>query len=79
MVCGCSASSKFAQLLRVGALQFREVALLGLLGAAQLRHQIVRSLLAEGLGQQTAGVIQPAMHHEALGFQQLPEFLDDRG
>ena len=79
MVCGCSAVEQFAQLLRVGALQFGQVAVLRLLRPAQLHHQIVGALLAEGLGQQAAGIIQSAMHHEALRLQQFPELLDDCG
>ena len=70
---------QFAELLRIGALQLREVALFRLLGAAQLHHQIVRTLLAKGLGKQPAGIIQAAVHHEALRLQQFPEFFENRG
>ena len=66
---------QLAQLLRVGALQFGQVALRGLLRAPHLHQQIVGALLAEGLHQQAAGIVQPPVHHKSLRLQKLPEIL----
>ena len=70
---------QFAQLLRIGALQLRQIALRGLLRAADQHQQLVGALLAEGLDEQAAGVVQSSMHHEALRLEQLPELLQDFG
>ena len=70
---------QLAQLLRVGALQLGQVALRRLLGAAHQHQQVVGALLAKGVDQQAAGVVQASVNHEVLGLQKLPEFLHDLG
>ena len=70
---------QLAQLLRIGALQLGQVALRRLLRAAHQHQQIVGALLAEGLHQQPAGVVQPAVDHEVLRLEQLPELLQNLG
>ena len=70
---------QLAQLLRIGALQLGQVALRRLLRAAHQHQQIVGALLAKGLDQQPAGVVQAAMHHEVLRLQQLPELFQHLG
>ena len=70
---------QLAQLLGIGALQLGQVALRRLLRAPHQHQQVVGALLAEGLDQQAAGVVQAAMDHEVLGLQQLPELLQNLG
>jgi hypothetical protein len=54
------AVQQLAQLLRIGALQLGQIALRLLLRAAHQHQQVVGALLAEGLHQQPAGIIQAA-------------------
>ncbi len=77
MVCGCSVSSSFPELLWIGALQLGQIALGCLLRAAHQHQQIVGALLAEGVDKQAAGIIQAAMNHEVLGLKQPPELLQN--
>ena len=69
------AVEQLAQLLRVGALQLGQIALRRLLRAPHQRQQILGALLAEGLHQQPAGIVQAAVHHEVLRFEQSPRTL----
>ena len=79
MVWGCSVSSSFPSCCGIGALQLGQVALRGLLRAAHQHEQFVGALLAEGVDQQAAGVVQAAVDHEVLGLQQPPELLQNFG
>ena len=66
---------ELAELLWIGPLQLGQVTLGFLLRAPHQHQQIVRALLAEGLLQKAAGVVQAPMDHEALRLQQFPELL----
>ena len=68
---------QLAELLRIGALQLGQIALRRLLRTAHQHQQIVGALLAEGVHQQAAGVVQAAVDHEVLRLEQLPELLHD--
>ena len=70
---------QLAQLLRIGALQLGQISLRCLLRAAHQHQQVVGALLAEGLDQHAAGVVQAAVHHEVLRVEKLPELLQHLG
>ena len=73
------AVEQFAQLRRIGALQLGQIAVRLFLRMPQLHQQLVGALFPERVDQQTAGIIQPAMHHEVLRLEQFPELLDNFG
>ena len=70
---------QLAQLLRIGTLQLRQISVRLLLRAPHQHQQVVCPLLAEGVFEHAAGVVQPAMHHEVLRVEKTPKLLQHLG
>ena len=68
---------QLSQLLRIGALQLGQIALGGFLRAPDQHEQIVGALLAEGVDQQAAGIVEAAVDHEVLRLKQAPRTLPE--